>query len=172
MHQNVGAVCGGHAFTVYYHIPRLNNTTYFQSSFSLSLLFPILLIIFTHAAVVMTGCSVSRHESNALAMYKTVKKLGVPDSRIILMMSEGFACNPRNIYPGRKDRDRETETAREGEGERQRGGEGEGERKRLGNIAWILSTLQYSVNAHTLSDARVCVCVYFVFKKLMCTQPP
>jgi len=42
-----------------------------------------------------------RHESNVLAIYKTVKQLGVPDSRIILMISEGFACNPRNIYPGR-----------------------------------------------------------------------
>eukprot|EP00729_Bicosta_minor_P006274 gene6274-24395_t len=51
------------------------------------------------------------HESNALAMYKTVKKLGVPDSRIILMMSEGFACNPRNIYPGRMYSNSDLDTA-------------------------------------------------------------
>eukprot|EP00039_Didymoeca_costata_P030484 m.29832 g.29832 ORF g.29832 m.29832 type:complete len:390 (+) comp8139_c0_seq4:26-1195(+) len=41
-----------------------------------------------------------RHEANPLSIYRTVKRLGVHDSRIILMLGEDFACNPRNIYPG------------------------------------------------------------------------
>eukprot|EP00040_Diaphanoeca_grandis_P021902 m.117114 g.117114 ORF g.117114 m.117114 type:complete len:376 (-) comp28555_c0_seq1:123-1250(-) len=41
-----------------------------------------------------------RHESNALSIYRSVKRLGVPDSNIILMLAEDFACNPRNRYTG------------------------------------------------------------------------
>jgi len=33
-------------------------------------------------------------------MYRTVKRLGMPDSYIILMLSDDIACNPRNRYPG------------------------------------------------------------------------
>ncbi len=40
-----------------------------------------------------------RHESNVLAFYRTIKRLGVPDSNIILMVSDDQACNPRNPYP-------------------------------------------------------------------------
>lgn len=42
-----------------------------------------------------------RHTSNALAMYHTIKKMGIPDSQIILMIPDEYACNPRNIFPGR-----------------------------------------------------------------------
>jgi phosphatidylinositol glycan class K len=32
-------------------------------------------------------------------MYRTVKRLGIPDSNIILMLADDVACNPRNKYP-------------------------------------------------------------------------
>lgn len=38
--------------------------------------------------------------ANALSMYRTVKRLGIPDSQIILMLSDDVACNSRNLYPG------------------------------------------------------------------------
>jgi GPI-anchor transamidase subunit K len=38
--------------------------------------------------------------ANALGMYRTVKRLGVPDSNIILMLAVDVACNPRNAFPG------------------------------------------------------------------------
>ncbi|EDP45183.1 hypothetical protein MGL_0172 [Malassezia globosa CBS 7966] len=41
-----------------------------------------------------------RHLANTLGMYRTVKRLGMPDSHIILMLSDDIACNPRNRYPG------------------------------------------------------------------------
>ncbi|EIW78701.1 hypothetical protein CONPUDRAFT_108689 [Coniophora puteana RWD-64-598 SS2] len=41
-----------------------------------------------------------RHMANALGMYRTVKRLGVPDSHIILMLADDAACNPRNPFPG------------------------------------------------------------------------
>eukprot|EP00002_Diphylleia_rotans_P000419 TRINITY_DN10223_c0_g1_i4.p1 TRINITY_DN10223_c0_g1~~TRINITY_DN10223_c0_g1_i4.p1 ORF type:complete len:181 (+),score=19.33 TRINITY_DN10223_c0_g1_i4:246-788(+) len=37
-----------------------------------------------------------RHTSNALSLYQQLKRLGIPDSRIILMLPEETACNPRN----------------------------------------------------------------------------
>ena len=40
-----------------------------------------------------------RHVSNALAYYHIVKRLGVPDSNIILMLADEMACNPRNPWP-------------------------------------------------------------------------
>ena len=42
-----------------------------------------------------------RHASDALSLYRTVKRLGIPDSRIILMLAEDVACNPRNPHPPR-----------------------------------------------------------------------
>ena len=36
--------------------------------------------------------------ANALSVYRTVKRLGIPDSQIILMLADDMACNPRNIY--------------------------------------------------------------------------
>ncbi|KAI0057730.1 hypothetical protein BV25DRAFT_1830802 [Artomyces pyxidatus] len=41
-----------------------------------------------------------RHMANALGMYRTVKRLGIPDSNIILMLADDAACNARNRYPG------------------------------------------------------------------------
>jgi phosphatidylinositol glycan class K len=41
-----------------------------------------------------------RHIANTLSFYRTVKRLGIPDSNIILMLAEDVACNPRNAYPG------------------------------------------------------------------------
>ncbi|OCH91990.1 hypothetical protein OBBRIDRAFT_774258 [Obba rivulosa] len=41
-----------------------------------------------------------RHMANALGMYRTVKRLGIPDSNIILMLADDAACNSRNRYPG------------------------------------------------------------------------
>lgn len=32
-------------------------------------------------------------------MYRTVKRLGIPDSNIILMLGDDVACNPRNKFP-------------------------------------------------------------------------
>ncbi|KAI9234244.1 MAG: peptidase C13 family-domain-containing protein [Podila humilis] len=40
-----------------------------------------------------------RHIANTLSMYRTVKRLGIPDSNIILMLADDVACNPRNIFP-------------------------------------------------------------------------
>lgn len=41
-----------------------------------------------------------RHMANALGMYRTVKRLGIPDSNIILMLADDAACNSRNRFPG------------------------------------------------------------------------
>lgn len=41
-----------------------------------------------------------RHTANALAFYKYLKDAGIKDDRIILMVSETYACNPRNVKPG------------------------------------------------------------------------
>ncbi|KAH9940073.1 peptidase C13 family-domain-containing protein [Epithele typhae] len=41
-----------------------------------------------------------RHMSNALGMYRTVKRLGIPDSNVILMLADDVACNARNKFPG------------------------------------------------------------------------
>lgn len=41
-----------------------------------------------------------RHVANVLSFYHTIKRLGVPDSQIILMLAEDMACNPRNSKPG------------------------------------------------------------------------
>lgn len=41
-----------------------------------------------------------RHMANVLSMYRTVKRLGIPDSQIIMMLSDDVSCNPRNIFPG------------------------------------------------------------------------
>ncbi|CAO3633068.1 unnamed protein product [Cunninghamella echinulata] len=40
-----------------------------------------------------------RHIANTLSMYRTVKRLGIPDSNIILMLADDVSCNPRNTYP-------------------------------------------------------------------------
>ncbi|KAH6559792.1 hypothetical protein BASA50_000095 [Batrachochytrium salamandrivorans] len=40
-----------------------------------------------------------RHIANTLSMYRTVKRLGIPDSNIILMLADDVACNSRNKFP-------------------------------------------------------------------------
>jgi len=40
-----------------------------------------------------------QHMANTLAMYRTIKRLGIPDSNIILMLADDAACNPRNSFP-------------------------------------------------------------------------
>ncbi|KAJ1738611.1 glycosylphosphatidylinositol anchor biosynthesis [Coemansia sp. RSA 989] len=40
-----------------------------------------------------------RHIANTLSMYRTVKRMGIPDSHIILMLADDVACNPRNCFP-------------------------------------------------------------------------
>ena len=37
---------------------------------------------------------------NLHSRYRTVKRLGIPDSNIILMLADDAACNPRNKFPG------------------------------------------------------------------------
>eukprot|EP01006_Ploeotia_vitrea_P028831 TRINITY_DN61465_c0_g1_i1.p1 TRINITY_DN61465_c0_g1~~TRINITY_DN61465_c0_g1_i1.p1 ORF type:complete len:447 (+),score=22.70 TRINITY_DN61465_c0_g1_i1:153-1493(+) len=40
-----------------------------------------------------------RHTANALGIYYTVKKMGLRDSHIILMLADDHACSPRNPMP-------------------------------------------------------------------------
>mmetsp|Transcript_712 Transcript_712/g.2112 ORF Transcript_712/g.2112 Transcript_712/m.2112 type:complete len:478 (-) Transcript_712:356-1789(-) len=40
-----------------------------------------------------------RHATDALTFYHTVRRLGIPDSNIILMLPDDYACNPRNSHP-------------------------------------------------------------------------
>ncbi|KAF3495769.1 hypothetical protein DY000_02058033, partial [Brassica cretica] len=40
-----------------------------------------------------------RHMANTLSLYRTVKRLGIPDERFILMLADDMACNSRNQYP-------------------------------------------------------------------------
>ena len=40
-----------------------------------------------------------RHVANVLSVYRSVKRLGIPDSQIILMIADDMACNPRNPRP-------------------------------------------------------------------------
>ena len=42
-----------------------------------------------------------RHSANALSIYRTCRRLGIPDSRILLFLPDDVACNPRNAFPGR-----------------------------------------------------------------------
>lgn len=37
--------------------------------------------------------------ANTLAMYRTIKRLGIPDSNIIMMLADDVACNSRNAFP-------------------------------------------------------------------------
>eukprot|EP00794_Sanderia_malayensis_P016051 gene16051-17673_t len=41
-----------------------------------------------------------RHIANTLSMYRSIKRLGIPDSQIILMLADDMPCNPRNPRPG------------------------------------------------------------------------
>jgi len=41
-----------------------------------------------------------RHVANVLSIYRSVKRFGIPDSRIILMLADDMPCNSRNPKPG------------------------------------------------------------------------
>lgn len=41
-----------------------------------------------------------RHMANVLSFYRTVKRLGIPDDQVIVMLSDDVACNARNPFPG------------------------------------------------------------------------
>lgn len=41
-----------------------------------------------------------RHMANVLGFYRNIKRLGIPDSQIIVMLSDDVACNPRNPFVG------------------------------------------------------------------------
>ncbi|CAG9533221.1 unnamed protein product [Cercopithifilaria johnstoni] len=41
-----------------------------------------------------------RHVANVLSLYHSVKRLGIPDSNIILMLADDMPCNARNPKPG------------------------------------------------------------------------
>eukprot|EP01117_Protostelium_nocturnum_P005664 TRINITY_DN2044_c0_g2_i2.p1 TRINITY_DN2044_c0_g2~~TRINITY_DN2044_c0_g2_i2.p1 ORF type:complete len:283 (-),score=39.68 TRINITY_DN2044_c0_g2_i2:68-916(-) len=41
-----------------------------------------------------------RHIANVLGIYRTVKRLGIPDSQIIMMLADDMACNARNSWAG------------------------------------------------------------------------
>uniref|UniRef100_A0A671MU31 GPI-anchor transamidase n=1 Tax=Sinocyclocheilus anshuiensis TaxID=1608454 RepID=A0A671MU31_9TELE len=40
-----------------------------------------------------------RHVANTLSVYRSVKRLGIPDSHIVLMLADDMACNYRNPKP-------------------------------------------------------------------------
>ncbi len=42
-----------------------------------------------------------RHTANAMAIYHSLKRLGLPDSRIILMQADCAICDPRTYRPGK-----------------------------------------------------------------------
>uniref|UniRef100_A0A1I7ZHL3 GPI-anchor transamidase n=1 Tax=Steinernema glaseri TaxID=37863 RepID=A0A1I7ZHL3_9BILA len=41
-----------------------------------------------------------RHVANVLSLYHSIKRLGIPDSNIIMMLADDIPCNHRNPYPG------------------------------------------------------------------------
>ncbi len=46
-----------------------------------------------------TGTNPIRDTANVLSIYRSVKRLGIPDSNILLMLPDNVACNPRNPLP-------------------------------------------------------------------------
>ncbi|SPN98415.1 probable GPI-anchor transamidase [Cephalotrichum gorgonifer] len=71
---------------------------------ALAVLAPAALAQHTNNWAVLVGTSRFwfnyRHLSNVLSIYRTVKRLGIPDSQIIMMLPDDMACNPRNAFPG------------------------------------------------------------------------
>jgi phosphatidylinositol glycan class K len=41
-----------------------------------------------------------RHTVNALMIYQYLKKTGITDDQIILMLPSDHACSPANLFPG------------------------------------------------------------------------
>lgn len=71
-----------------------------------------------------------RHLANVLSMYRTVKRLGIPDSQIILMLPDDMACNPRNTFPGTvfNDKSRQLDLYDD------KGGQGDAQKEGMGGI--------------------------------------
>ncbi|EPX73655.1 pig-K [Schizosaccharomyces octosporus yFS286] len=81
-------------------------------------MYRLLFILFTCLMIIATGAESShtnnwavlistsrfwfnyRHAANVLGIYRSVKRLGIPDSQIILMIADDYACNSRNLFPG------------------------------------------------------------------------
>lgn len=42
-----------------------------------------------------------RHAANVYSMYRAVRRLGIPDSHIVLMVADGMACDAQNPFPAR-----------------------------------------------------------------------
>ncbi|CAM9954343.1 unnamed protein product, partial [Ascophyllum nodosum] len=40
-----------------------------------------------------------RHVANTLSVYHTIRRLGIPDSNIVLMLADDMPCNARNPFP-------------------------------------------------------------------------
>jgi glycosylphosphatidylinositol transamidase (GPIT) subunit GPI8 len=41
-----------------------------------------------------------RHTANALLVYRSLRRLGLPDSRIVLMLADEHAASAQNVAPG------------------------------------------------------------------------
>lgn len=41
-----------------------------------------------------------RHVANTLSIYHTVRRMGIPDSQIVLMLADDMPCNDRNSFKG------------------------------------------------------------------------
>ena len=41
-----------------------------------------------------------RHSGDTLVLYRYLKNRGISDDKILLMLPENHACNPRNKFPG------------------------------------------------------------------------
>lgn len=57
-----------------------------------------LLALYLHTSLSWTP--ISNRSDAYILRYRTVKRLGIPDSQIILMLADDVACNARNRYPG------------------------------------------------------------------------
>ncbi|KAJ2906337.1 hypothetical protein MKZ38_002053 [Zalerion maritima] len=83
---------------------KLSSTLRFPALLATALLFPTICAEHTSNWAVLVGTSRFwfnyRHLANVLSIYRTVKRLGIPDSQIILMLPDDMACNPRNAFPG------------------------------------------------------------------------
>eukprot|EP00588_Corethron_pennatum_P023707 CAMPEP_0194315042 /NCGR_PEP_ID=MMETSP0171-20130528/11849_1 /TAXON_ID=218684 /ORGANISM="Corethron pennatum, Strain L29A3" /LENGTH=293 /DNA_ID=CAMNT_0039070691 /DNA_START=105 /DNA_END=982 /DNA_ORIENTATION=+ len=57
----------------------------------------------THHAVVVSTSKYwfnYRHAANALEIYRTLRRLGLGDSQIVLMLADNIPCDARNAFPG------------------------------------------------------------------------
>ena len=79
----------------YYPYPRLGNNCYWATSNQKQINSPKYPLINLFSRFWFNY----RHVANVLSIYRSVKRLGIPDSQIILMVADDMACNPRNPRP-------------------------------------------------------------------------